>query len=88
MQEIGDPCRGVDVIFLKGQALGGRKLASNDGPHLIIHLILAEVAQSLDDRATLAPGCGHVARCGVQKVKFPAADFHLTRGAIGQEYDA
>jgi hypothetical protein len=24
----------------------------------------------------------------VQKVKFPAADFHLTRGAIGQEYDA
>jgi hypothetical protein len=55
---------------------------------LIIDLILAKVAEGLDDGAADAPGCGHVPRGGVLEDDFPLPDLHLAGRAVGQEDDA
>jgi len=87
-EQFGDPRRRMDEVLADGGVVGGGDAAAQDGDDLIIDLILAEVAERLDDGSADPPGRGHVARGGVLKDDFPFPDLHLAGRAVGQEDDA
>jgi hypothetical protein len=50
----------------------------HSGNYSSVHMILAEVAEGLDDRSALATGRGHVARRGALQLNLAATDTHLS----------
>jgi hypothetical protein len=75
-------------ILLDGRTISLSNVSFNRSHDLIIHLILAEVTEGLNNGPALAACCRHVTGCRVLKMDFAFPKLHLASRTVREEHDA
>jgi len=74
-------------VLANGRPIVVRDLTAEIGEDFVVHLILPEIAQCLNEGAALPAGGGHIARSGVLQDDLAPANLQLAGGAVGEEDD-